>query len=720
MFDSNRKIAYLETEGYEFCPDCGKLLEFTRLQVKCPKCGFIKKSGDVSEKSSPSMEQTSDSNRVKDGEIKKTQSSKNNKSWEYYFPYIKIRPLQKQIIDIISKCYEKKAHSIVQAANGIGKTIATLSPLLQYSINENKTIVYCCRTHQQLSRVISELKMIKQLAPVTGIALRGRRELCLHPIIQKYSTDSTNAAEICRYLKKDGKCIYFANLAKKDKLIKLAEITKNQVFDSKDLMELSQTLEVCPFEVSKNLAKDVNVVTASYQYLFNPHIRTTFINSLEKDLSDIIVVIDEAHNLPSTAVDASSSSLSNFTLDRAMDEALKFKQGAEYDVIEAISSVLRNSSKELDPEAEVRIDPNDFLRKVEKRSKMEINSDVVHGIVKLGEHIKDDQAKRNKAPIAYSSAVARHLEHLLESKDRHDYAHFISMYQSKRGNSQPTLLSLSLDPRTVTEEIFSKVYCSVSLSGTLDPIESYISLIGLQNREVLEISLPSPFDRENVFTIVIDKVSTKLADRNEVTFSIMVKVIKDAIKATPKNVGIFCASYSIMNSLIDAGLEKVVSKPLYITKKGMSSEENDALIQEYKNEAKKTGGVLLSVLGGRASEGSDYPSEQMHTVIIVGIPYARPCPTVNASIDYLESQFPTKGREFGYNIPALTKASQAAGRPIRSLEDYAVVIFLDYRFARYYYKKHIPLWLTQNLKVVQPKNDGIYKNVKKFFDYHTR
>ena len=164
MFDSNRKIAYLETEGYEFCPDCGKLLEFTRSQVRCPKCGFIRKNGDASTKSTPIIEKTNELHNVKDGETKKTQSSTNNKSWEYYFPYI---------------------------------------------INENKTIVYCCRTHQQLSRVISELKMIKQLAPVTGIALRGRRELCLHPIIQKYSTDSTNAAEICRYLKKDGKCVYF-------------------------------------------------------------------------------------------------------------------------------------------------------------------------------------------------------------------------------------------------------------------------------------------------------------------------------------------------------------------------------------------------------------------------------------------------------------------------------------------------------------------------------
>ncbi|MEE9410792.1 MAG: helicase C-terminal domain-containing protein, partial [Candidatus Heimdallarchaeota archaeon] len=103
---------------------------------------------------------------------------------------------------------------------------------------------------------------------------------------------------------------------------------------------------------------------------------------------------------------------------------------------------------------------------------------------------------------------------------------------------------------------------------------------------------------------------------------------------------------------------------------------------------------------------------------VIGIPYARPSPTINASIDYLENQFPTKGREYGYNIPALTRAAQAAGRPIRSQEDFAAIILLDYRFARYYYKKHLPIWLKQNLYISQPEKKEIFRKIKQFFDYH--
>ncbi|MHA1218090.1 MAG: helicase C-terminal domain-containing protein, partial [Candidatus Heimdallarchaeaceae archaeon] len=222
----------------------------------------------------------------------------------------------------------------------------------------------------------------------------------------------------------------------------------------------------------------------------------------------------------------------------------------------------------------------------------------------------------------------------------------------------------------------------------------------------------------NHVTLVVDKISSKLEDRIPATFLKMLEVITETVESTPKNVGVFCASYVIMRSILETGLERAISKPLFIAHQGMSSRENDKLIQDFKNESRKKGGVLISVLGGRSSEGSDYPGGEMQSVIIVGIPYARPTPTVKASIDYLEKQFPTKGREFGYNIPAITRAAQAAGRPIRSLEDYAVIMLLDYRFARHYYKKHLPVWLKDNLHLVQPEKEILHSKIKQFYQYH--
>ncbi len=700
-----------ENDAYIFCPDCGKILPNGYGEKQCSKCKKI----TVVKKKISQTKQTKPS-KIIDPELKKQKSGQKN--WESFFPYLSIRPLQKEIAETITKKGKRGYHFIIQAANGVGKTIAILTAVLPISLEKNKTVVYSCRTHQQMSRVIEELKMIKQLKPISGVALRGRKELCLHPIIQKFSLDAANAADICRYLKKEGKCKYFLNMGKKQKLDNMKKITYNQILDSLEILDIGKSLEMCPFEISKKITSNSNVIAVSYQYIFNPSIRNSFLQNLEKGLDDLILIIDEAHNLPSTAVDISSSILTSYSIDQAQSEAMKYKMGEIYDLLEALQSVLNDDTKELGVGEEVRIDPNEFIEKVEKRAKQQIDNKLIQALERLGDFVKEIQVKQNKAPLSYNNAVAKHLNQLLENKGKQSYAFFQSKTETKSGDSNSKLISLSLDPRTITKEIFEKTYLTVSLSGTLDPFDAYISLVGIPEAKTVSLNLPSPYEKENHITLVIDKISSKLEDRVPATFLKMVEVINTVVESTPKNTGVFCASYSIMKSLLDIGLERSLSKPLFIAYQGMSSLENDKLIEDFKNESRKNGAVLISVLGGRSSEGSDYPGKEMQSVIIVGIPYARPSPTVNAMIEYLESQFPTKGREFGYNIPALTRASQAAGRPIRSLEDYAVIVLLDYRFIRHYYKKHLPNWLKENLHLVQAESIILEDKITKFYDYH--
>jgi len=710
MNNTNSNDTSLNVDEITFCSVCGKILSSAKGRLKCPKCGEAI-SASVSENQGAIQEKINkeDINQIR---------AKIKEPWQKYFPYLKIRPLQNQIIEKIQEGCESRAHIIIEAANGVGKTIAVLAAILPYSLKTKKTVVYCCRTHQQMSRVISELKMVNQLTPVSGIALRGRKDLCLNSIVQKFAIDAGNAADICRYLKKEGKCKFFNNIADKKKMSQIKGITQNQVLDSQEILNKGKSIEVCPYEISKRLISDVNVVAASYQHIFNPFVRNSFLMSLEKDITDIILVVDEAHNLPSTAVDISSSSLSNFTLEGAQSEALKQKTGEAYDFLEALTNALTQETKKLVLDEEIRIDPKIFLYNVEKRSRISVDEDFIESLSNLADHVKKEQINRNKAPMSYTSSVVNFITQLLETKGRTDYAHFVSKSESRSGNPISRITALSLDPRVVTENIFTDVFLSVSTSGTLEPIEAYVSLIGLNQSRVDSLILPSPYEKENSVTVVIDKISSKLEDRIPATYAKMKEIVKTVVEATPINTGVFCASYSVMESLLKTGLERVISKPIFITHKGMSSLENDKLINDFKKESKKAGGVLFSVLGGRASEGSDYPAAEMQSVIIVGIPYAKPSPTIDASIEYLDSQFPTKGREYGYNIPALTRASQAAGRPIRSLEDFAVIVLMDYRFARYYYKKHLPIWLKQNMSIVQPENQEIYERVKKFYDYH--
>jgi len=97
---------------------------------------------------------------------------------------------------------------------------------------------------------------------------------------------------------------------------------------------------------------------------------------------------------------------------------------------------------------------------------------------------------------------------------------------------------------------------------------------------------------------------------------------------------------------------------------------------------KEGGGVLLSVIGGRISEGMDFPSEELEMVIIVGIPYPPPSARQQALQKYYDKKFGS-GWKYAFEAPTTRKMLQAIGRLIREKSDRGVAIILDERAARF-------------------------------------
>jgi DNA excision repair protein ERCC-2 len=195
----------------------------------------------------------------------------------------------------------------------------------------------------------------------------------------------------------------------------------------------------------------------------------------------------------------------------------------------------------------------------------------------------------------------------------------------------------------------------------------------------------------------------------------LVKRICEVTKNTPKNTGVFAASFEVLESLVAAGLEKTLDKELFRERKHMNSRENEKMVAAFKKCANKDGAVLLGAQGGRSSEGVDFPGDQMNSVVIVGLPYAEPTPRVKAQINYFEKMFPGYGREYGYVLPAMKKASQAAGRPIRTPTDKGAIILMDYRFAAAYCKSFLPAWIRDHLKIVPEEEGAISRELSWFF-----
>ncbi|WP_297510828.1 helicase C-terminal domain-containing protein, partial [Thermococcus sp.] len=214
---------------------------------------------------------------------------------------------------------------------------------------------------------------------------------------------------------------------------------------------------------------------------------------------------------------------------------------------------------------------------------------------------------------------------------------------------------------------------------------------------------PRMVKRENAQVLVAKDVSTRGDERSLALYRKMADYIVEAVKIIPKNVGVFAASYEVLRGLLSANLKvriEETGKAVFVEKQGASSRENDLLVAQFKAHAKANGAVLLGVMGGRNSEGQDYSGDEMNGVILVGIPYARPTPRVQAQIRYFEKKFPGKGRYYGYYLPAHRKLVQAAGRVHRSAEERGSIVILDYRVLWRSVRKDLPDWMRETMRAV--------------------
>ena len=195
----------------------------------------------------------------------------------------------------------------------------------------------------------------------------------------------------------------------------------------------------------------------------------------------------------------------------------------------------------------------------------------------------------------------------------------------------------------------------------------------------------------------------------------------EVIENTPKNIGIFAASYQVMNGMMEQGIEKKIKnlgKKFFREKPEFSAKENDAMVKKFKDSSKKEGGVLLGVCGGRNAEGEDFPGDLMNAVIVVGIPFATPSLKINSIINYYSKLFndKQKGKDLGYNIKAFQKASQAAGRSMRSLDDKSVVVLLDQRYYSPYFNRLLASWLREYMEVLPDVPELLGNKIRDFWN----
>ncbi len=636
------------------------------------------------------------------------------------FPY-KPRKNQKEIMQTIKNTLITKNNLILESTTGSGKTVCVLTSTLEFALQNNKKIIYTTRTNAQQKQVIVELREIrkyikKNKEQIFGIGIQGRSNTCMlartNPEFSKGTSEEL--AKLCSNEKKkvrsknkgkDKGCIYYRNLLKNnDQVEKTLEWTRNHIPTVEEFTDYCQKKRLCPYEINKLLVQEAQVVVVPYVYVFDPDIRVRLLDWLSISEDDIILIVDEAHNLPNYIRDLFSMQLSMWMLKSCVFEAEKFGNPPLLDGKVLVSefckqlmdiiSDLRNkyiynvSKRNLgmrisSDKNDAFIPPSEF--QTELMSKLNITSKklstIISDLVAYGEKIQEYKEKDGKLPRSYLRKLGLFLDFWMNL----ELDQYIKLIVDSVDGQNPRLEAFCLDP-SVGTSIINDFHASVHMSGTLEPLEEYRDSIGLSENTVLT-AFPSPFLRDNRKVLFVGDVTTKYDDLNR--DSKMINKIRNHISNVcntfHKNTMVFFPSFAVLSMFLKNDLHEDIEKKVYMEEQGMSQSELMKVVESFKdsaNQKKSNGSTLLSVIGGRISEGMDFPAEQLEIAIIVGIPYPKPTARQRGLQQYYELKF-GKGWEYTVNAPTARKLLQSIGRLIRDEDDRGIAIILDKRAPRF-------------------------------------
>ena len=127
------------------------------------------------------------------------------------------------------------------------------------------------------------------------------------------------------------------------------------------------------------------------------------------------------------------------------------------------------------------------------------------------------------------------------------------------------------------------------------------------------------------------------------------------------------------------------------------------------------GALLLSVVGGKLSEGLNFADDLGRAVIVVGLPYpSRHSPELQERMRHLDATLTAgAGNEYYENL-CMKAVNQCIGRSVRHIRDYACVLLLDERYGGERIQQKLPKWIARSLQ--QPQTFGAMQSaIARFF-----
>ena len=580
---------------------------------------------------------------------------KRNESMENLeFPFA-YRKGQRKMVSGIYHAISKKEQIFIQAPTGVGKTMSAVFPAVR-AIGQGMAETVFYLTARTITRTVAQdaFEILRDRGLLFKVVtITAKEKLCF---CDKPECDP----EKCPYAKGHYDRI-------NDAVYELW--TTEQSFDRETLLRHAQKWQVCPFEMSLDLAIWMDGVICDYNYVFDPNVCLKRFFG-ENVSGNYLFLIDEAHNLVDRGREMYSASI---CLNDVI-ETRKFVKPYSQKLWKKLGKVKKQMEELRQNCGEWKVEENAGVLPISLLS--------VQG--ELDQFLEESPAQE---------VVDGILDFYFEVRDFLNISELVDdnyvVYTAFDENGRFYMKLFCVNPAENLQKCLDKGNSTVFFSATLLPLQYYRKMLSTRS-ENFGMYVESPFEQKKRCLMICRDVSSKYTRRGYEEYRKIAEYIARMSWQKKGNYMVFFPSYRLMEDVYQVYQDEFsVSWVRCISQHASMTElEREEFLEEFTEETEETL-VGFCVMGGIFSEGIDLIGDRLIGAAVVGTGL----PQVNCEREILKGYYDEKGEQgfdYAYRYPGMNKVLQAAGRVIRTKEDTGAILLMDERFLNRDYRNLFP------------------------------
>ncbi|CAG9794947.1 unnamed protein product [Diatraea saccharalis] len=294
----------------------------------------------------------------------------------------------------------------------------------------------------------------------------------------------------------------------------------------------------------------------------------------------------------------------------------------------------------------------------------------------------------------------------------------------QRSSTDGLFKYLLLNPALSFQQLVSDCRSVILAGGTMEPVSEFVELLSGGERQgelceervvgvnivrcghvvspqnVLALALTSGPTLQNLSFTYNNRTDPKFL--NEVCC-----ILRNICNLVPGGIVCFLTSYSCEQILYDhmktKGHIDAISKKKIVFREPKSAGDVDQVLSKYgaavkNSNGEQNGALMMSVIGGKLSEGLNFSDNLCRCVVVFGMPYPNiKSPELQEKMSYLNKYSGPGAGNMYYESLCMKAVNQCIGRAVRHANDYACVLLVDERYSRPHTMSALPSFVQKSL-----------------------